>query len=44
MRLLAHLVDRRQAGVEFRFHAMSLRKLDQIDSLKAELARESGAA
>lgn len=44
LRLLAHLVERREAGVEFRFHELSLRKLDQIESLKAELAAEAGAA
>ncbi|HEX3985028.1 MAG TPA: PilZ domain-containing protein [Acidobacteriaceae bacterium] len=44
MRLLASLVQRREAGVEFRFHEMGLRKLDQIESLKAELAAEAGAA
>lgn len=38
LRLLANLVERREAGVEFRFREMSLRKLDQIDSLRAELA------
>ena len=42
LRLLAHLVERREAGMEFRFQAMSLRKLDQIESLKAELAAEKG--
>lgn len=44
LRLLAHLVERREVGVEFRFQEMSLRKLDQIESLKAELAAEEGAA
>jgi PilZ domain len=44
LRLLAHLVERRDAGVEFRFQEMSLRKLGQIDSLKAELASEVGVA
>jgi hypothetical protein len=44
LRLLAHLVERREAGVEFRFQEMSLRKLDQIESLTAELAAEEGAA
>ena len=44
MRLLAHLVERREAGIEFRFQAMSLRKLDQIESLRAELSAEAGAA
>jgi len=41
LRVLAHLVERREAGVEFRFQEMSLRKLDQIESLKRELAVES---
>jgi hypothetical protein len=44
LRLLANLVERREAGVEFRFREMSLRKLDQIDSLRAELAAGPGAA
>lgn len=44
LRLLAHLVERREAGVEFRFHEMSLRKLDQIESLKAEMAAEAEQA
>jgi PilZ domain len=44
LRLLAHLVERREVGMEFRFQAMSLRKLDQIESLKAELARERASA
>lgn len=44
LRLLAHLVERRETRVEFRFQEMSLRKLDQIESLKAELAAEEGAA
>ena len=44
LRLLAHLVERREAGVEFRFQPMSLRKLDQIESLKAELAVEARSA
>ncbi|MGA8530259.1 MAG: PilZ domain-containing protein [Acidobacteriaceae bacterium] len=44
LRLLAHLVERREAGVEFRFQELSGRKLDQIESLKAELAAEAGAA
>ncbi len=44
LRLMAHLVERREAGVEFRFHEMSLRKLDQIDSLKIELAAQLGVA
>ncbi|MGA7522131.1 MAG: PilZ domain-containing protein [Acidobacteriaceae bacterium] len=44
LRLLAHLVERREAGVEFRFQEMSLRKLDQIESLKAELAAEAGSS
>lgn len=44
LRLLAHLVERREAGVEFRFHEMSVRKMDQIASLKAELAAEQEEA
>ncbi|MFZ0633093.1 MAG: PilZ domain-containing protein [Acidobacteriaceae bacterium] len=44
LRLMAHLVERREAGVEFRFQEMSLRKLDQIESLRAELAVEAAAS
>jgi hypothetical protein len=40
LRLLANLVQRREAGIEFRFQKMSLHKLDQIEHLKAELAAE----
>jgi len=44
LRLLAHLVERREAGVEFRFQQMSPRKLGQIESLKVELAAEARSA
>lgn len=43
LRLLAHLVERREAGVEFQFEAMPLHKLDRIENLKAELAAEATA-
>ncbi len=40
LRLLASLIGRREAGIEFRFQEMSLHKLDQIEHLKAELTGE----
>jgi hypothetical protein len=44
LRLTAHLVVRREAGIEFRFQELSLRKLDQIEDLRSELTAEAGAA
>jgi len=41
LRVLANLVDRRESGVEFKFHEMSDRKLDQIEILRGELAEEA---
>ena len=41
LRLLANLVERRTTGVEFRFHEMTGRKMDQIEILRGELAEEA---
>ncbi len=44
LRILANLVERRATGVEFRFHEMTYRKMDQIEVLQGELAEEAARA
>jgi hypothetical protein len=44
LRVLANLVERREQGVEFRFHTMTGRKMDQIEILRGELAEEIARA
>lgn len=41
LRIPANLVERRGTGVEFRFHGMTNRKMDQIEVLQGELAEEA---
>jgi hypothetical protein len=41
LRLLANLIERREQGVEFQFHQMTNRKLDQIEVLRGELVDEA---
>jgi hypothetical protein len=41
LRVLANLVERRDQGVEFHFHAMTNQKMDQIEILRGELAEEA---
>ncbi|MFP5226760.1 MAG: hypothetical protein ACLGXA_03970 [Acidobacteriota bacterium] len=44
LRVLANLVERRATGVEFHFHEMTGRKMDQIETLRGELAQEAARA
>ncbi len=41
LRIPANLVERRATGVEFRFHGITNRKMDQIEALQGELAEEA---
>lgn len=41
LRVQANLIDRRDTGVEFRFQALTDRKMDQIEILRGELADEA---
>jgi hypothetical protein len=42
LRVAARLVERQERGVEFKFEPMPMRKQQQIENLKMELASESG--
>jgi hypothetical protein len=41
LRVLANLVERRERGVEFQFHPMANRKMDQIEVLRSKLAEQA---
>ena len=41
LRVLANLIERGTEGVEFQFRAMTNQKMDQIETLRSELAEEA---